>query len=870
MRRYIMLILASLMCLQSIADKRNRDNAVAVTDSKEAVDPLMRLAGNIHQFNEIFPQEKVYLEFDNTAYFQGEVIWFKAFVTHATTLKRGPSKVLYVDLISPGGLVLERLKLKVTAGQADGCFPLQDVSTGQSREKRGMINYPSGYYEIRAYTQNMLDFDPDAMFTRVFPIYTRPKHYGDFDNSSVVEEKHPEVQPVRPESQDPDRKINVSFYPEGGQLVVGLPGKVAFKATGPDGNGIDGSIMLPKNGSDDSQVPVIHDGMGVFEWTPTGTAGSSMRFVNADGKDRRFSLPHAVRSGYSMMVAQNSDSTLKARIYRTPDRTEEALGLAVSCRGELIHFDRIDGKDSVMLDIDCSSWPMGVCRMTLYSEQGEIMSSRSLFHNNSNFEGPQLEIIQDSITHTAFGAQSIGLKLTDSDGEPLHDRFCISVRDPHDYGNGNTDNLLTNLLLASDLKGYIRDPMWYFESDDSLHRQSLDLLTLVQGWERYTWEYTTGQRDFRERHRIEDSLTANGWVLSFIDREPVEDITVLASVVPQDKTKFEMFEYLTDTLGYYGFDLTDFYEKARMNISLVSHRKSGKVKHNSRTRIQMERAQMPDIRPYDALEKDLLEQNWKRYDPSAEQKKKSHENTPTVLFDTLGILLDDVDIVEKRQFIDYDTYNALDAQADTELELDMGEYSSDVFQYLLDHGYNFYQPVFYYVHDQQKVLDKKPFDSPTAIDMIDVKSIIVYDDAMYMKHINELAPLLEEYHRKHMDIDYFVQLESDWTRYRLVDILIKNENELLSYKDIRNLSKRTTTIDGFSRKIEFYSPQYPNGPVMGDIDTRRTIYWNPNVVTDQEGKATIRFYNNSFSTQFQINAAGITGSGTPYVHSGVY
>ena len=56
-----------------------------------AEDTLMHLAGNIHQFNSEFPQEKVYLQFDNTAYFQGEVIWFKAFVTHATTLKSAPS-----------------------------------------------------------------------------------------------------------------------------------------------------------------------------------------------------------------------------------------------------------------------------------------------------------------------------------------------------------------------------------------------------------------------------------------------------------------------------------------------------------------------------------------------------------------------------------------------------------------------------------------------------------------------------------------------------------------------------------------------------------------------------------------------------------
>ena len=46
---------------------------------------LMRFAGNIHQFNSIFPQEKVYIQFDNTSYYTGETIWFKAFVVNAST-----------------------------------------------------------------------------------------------------------------------------------------------------------------------------------------------------------------------------------------------------------------------------------------------------------------------------------------------------------------------------------------------------------------------------------------------------------------------------------------------------------------------------------------------------------------------------------------------------------------------------------------------------------------------------------------------------------------------------------------------------------------------------------------------------------------
>jgi uncharacterized radical SAM protein YgiQ len=186
------------------------------------------------------------------------------------------------------------------------------------------------------------------------------------------------------------------------------------------------------------------------------------------------------------------------------------LGLSVICRGELVHFSKVRGADSVSLDIETTDWPVGVCRITLYNKSGEILSSRSLFNSNSLFAPPSITVDTDSLTRRPFGYSVLGLNLVDRDGNPIRDRFCLSVRDAADYGNGSSDNLMVNLLLSSDLKGYIRNPDFYMEKDDSLHRRALDLLTLVQGWERYEWKVMTGQTDFRERYRVEEQLNVNG------------------------------------------------------------------------------------------------------------------------------------------------------------------------------------------------------------------------------------------------------------------------------------------------------------------------------------------------------------------------
>ena len=912
-----------------------------VAESPDHASELIRFADNINQFNSMFPQEKVYLEFDNTAYFQGESIWFKAFVTHATSLERSPSGVLYVDFLAPTGQLILQQKLKIEEGQADGAIPLIDAGTFQTREKQGIVAYPSGFYEIRAYTQNMLDFSPEAIFSRVIPVYTQPKYVGEYDRSHVESNQdNPLVEKLRGKNKEKDNKVNISFYPEGGDLVKGVPCRVAFKATGSDAFGIEGALDVL--GVRDS-AKTVHDGMGSFIITPTGYCYAEFYPVGSEDKFF-FYLPETAGSGYSMISDMLSDSQLQVNIWRTPDRVGEQTALAVTCRGDVIHFEEIKDVENSQLNIDCSDWPIGVCRLTLFNKEGRVLSSRSIFHGNGDLGSPTITVNTDSMSHQSCDKEVVEFTLTDREGNPFRDRFCLSVRDATDYGGGRTDNLQTNLLLSSDLRGYIHDPAWYLESDDEHHREALNLLTLVQGWERYEWQTMTGLTEFEEKHRVEEGLTMNGWILSFTKRDPVSDIGVFANVIPDDdKTLFEGFEYLTDSTGYFGFDLSDFYGKGKFNINLMSTKKDGDPKHEKSKRIRFERADRPAPRPYFKQETDLNHNDHRPYDYKVDYT--DFDLTPAQRR-RLGRMIDDVDIEEKgekRRFIDYDTFTSFEAEEDVELELDMGEYTTDVRGYFLERGIRFFGEEedaeamslwdvvsgndavnigenggnsqgesggnsqggseggstgsssggrsggvsiypFFYVHNASQLLANPPFQIAMSIDMMDVKSIMIYDKPMYPREFRDLIPLAIEWSRKHggdfppgvprrknkgavgpIVSSFFFWLELIDERYTLVDIQIKEDRELLFDWEMRDLGRRTTTLKGFTRPVQYYSPEYPDGPIEGKPDYRRTLYWNPNVITDEDGRARVEFYNNSFTRKFTINAAGITASGIPYI-----
>lgn len=903
MRKNLLIIIVSC-CLLSLSFPSMAQNIA-----------LRKFVQNTYDFNAVFPQEKVYLQLDNTGYFQGETIWFKAYVVKASSLTKSTSGVLHVELVSPSGTVLQQQNLKVMYGQCDGAFDLVDMATKQAREMRGAVNYPSGYYEIRAYTLNMLNFSENALFSRVVPVFAKPSKEGAYyEESPVLKEIKSDIEQYRPKKENL-KNLNVSFYPEGGNIVMGIPCRVAFKATDYSGLGVDLSGVL-KGNSDSVSFNTEHDGMGTFYITPKQKS-NTVQFIY-DDRRYNFNLPDAIATGYTMSVKNDGKGQIEVSVQGTMPESKDSLGLIVTCRGELYYFKTIaQNRDRQTFVIPASTWPSGVCQLTLFTSYGEILSKRSVF-NRIDLKSPTLEFTTDQETYAPYDKVNVKFHLSDSKGVPFADRFCISVRDSRTFGTTYSEDLRTNLLLCSDLKGFINNPGYYFESDDETHLQALDLLMMVQGWERYDWKtMSAGPDEYYEKHRIEEGLTFNGWIINKRGTDVLSGVKVLATVVPDDKKHIDQFKFITDKNGYFGFDLTEFYGNAKLTMLLK------KVKNDklANAKIMLERSMIPSIRPY--LNEELLFKSSK-----VEKKEEDMSNReldrisdgdfPEILYDNMGVLLDEVDINAKRKYIDYNTFKAFDVTKDTEGEYDKGEYTTDVYGYLMSKGYPIWkddsiesesseeeiggeisaEPIstnegetaqnilkasdlwkmgssklFWYVHDSKRCVYNGIFEDSWTIDMDYVKSIIVYDKPVPASSVFSLTPLLVSGFSRDASesLDVFSSaFVSNGGNYCIVDVLLKEEYERKSKEELLSLNKRITTVQGYSELRGFYSPSYPNGPINGDVDYRRTLYWNPDVVSNKEGNAEIEFYNNTHTRSFSISGCGITASGTPYILNDVF
>jgi len=116
-------------------------------------------------FETQFPTEKAYLQLDKDIYVPGETIWMKGNVFEGVNhLLSSLSKVLYVELIGPNGVLIEQLKLYIASGEAMGEFILGDT-----------VAVASKFHPIGIYCRNTC---PRSIRYALYPcrIYSRPGH----------------------------------------------------------------------------------------------------------------------------------------------------------------------------------------------------------------------------------------------------------------------------------------------------------------------------------------------------------------------------------------------------------------------------------------------------------------------------------------------------------------------------------------------------------------------------------------------------------------------------------------------------------------------------------------------------------------------
>ena len=481
-------------------------------------------AERLDKFGKSIPQEQVFVHLDNTCYFLGDTIYYKAYVRRSDT--GTPSRisgVLYAELLNQDGYLVQRQQLELKGGQAHGSFVLLDTLYG-------------GYYELRAYTRWQLNWgitehahnrmseqwfynkrmakeyyrDYEKLYSRVFPVFDKPKEPGDFYHEMTL-------RPLRRQSKidETSPKPKLQLFPEGGNLVAGVPNRVAFEVTSNEGLHLEGKVTVTEGVSTVvAEADIEQRGRGSFVFTPQSGKGYMVTYTGKKGTAKT-TLPSPDKDGCAIQVTRENGQT-QVLIAKAGTAAAESLGLTVMHDGVLLDFQTIPTGANTTLTLDETKLKTGVCQITIYNNVGRVYADRLFFCRKDDLAPSNLRIggLTDKPAEP-FAPVSLSVE-GGKPGATVSVSVCDATHSEYLYDNGN---ILTEMLLASEIRGFVENPAYFFEKDDEERNRALDLLLLIQGWRRYDWHTMTFPGAFELNHRPEQTQLLVGEVNKYMARE---------------------------------------------------------------------------------------------------------------------------------------------------------------------------------------------------------------------------------------------------------------------------------------------------------------------------------------------------------------
>lgn len=860
-KRSITVLLGVLLYFSSLSAQTMQDTIIANFSLMERI-----------------PKEKLYLHLDKPFYGAGEKIWFKGYLVNAITHQdNAQSNFIITELINRSDSIVERKKIRRDSLGFHNAFTLP-------------ATLPAGDYYLRGYSNWMLNEDPDFFFSRNIKIgnsidntivssieyqqeddthYTAKIKFTSnvqavFENTtikylylengkiknkgkkktdengwisiSLPDLKSPVARRIEVEFDDPQyiykrtfhlpvftNDFDVKFFPEGGTLINIPHQNVAFKAQGADGfsKEIEGFLFNSK-GDTLTNFRSEHNGMGIFTMNPVNNETYYVTVRTNDSITKRFDLPAIEPKGISIAMSHYKQE-IRYEIQKT-EATEwpQKLFLLAHTRGKLAILQPINPKRTFGKMND-SLFTEGITHFMLIDEQGNALSERLIFV--PDHKPNQWQITTDQPTYGKREKVSLQITAKDSEGNPVEGTFSVSITDRKSIQPDSlADNILSNLLLTSDLKGYVEDPAFYFLNQDARTLRSIDYLMMTHGWRRHKMENVLRTPSLNFTNYIEKGQTISGRIMGFfganVKKGPICVLAPKYNIIATTETD-EKGQFIVNTSFR---DSTTFLVQARTKKGFAG------------VDILMDPPQYP-----------------------VATHKAPYFNGSTTFMENYLMNTRDQYYMEGGMRV----YNLKEVTVTAKRERPSSKsiYTGGINTYTVE-------------EDRLQGYGQTAFDAASRLPSVTITNgseihirnnsepaIIVIDDIVY----EDASDILK---------DIQVSDMSSISLLRGADAVILGPRAsggavVITLKDPRNLPARpaqgiiTYTPLGYSESVEFYHPTYdtPEKKNAQRSDFRSTVYWNPELRLDAEGKATIEYYTPDSTAPEDIIIEGVDKNG---------
>jgi hypothetical protein len=865
-------------------------------------DPIGKIAGQLDKWLSGHLQEKVYLQLDKPYYAAGDDIWFKAYlVVGAKHHLSAVSGVLNVELIDELDSVKQRVKLPVISGLTWGDFSLPDTLKDGNYRIRAYTNWMRNAGEAYFFDKTfaVVNSVTNKVFTKTNYTYSvqngrqnvnavinyadlngtpyagsRVKYEVQFgakviakgrgltDDKGNLNINFSDVNPLllnsgrintelNVDNKKPitksiiikaaSAKVDVQFFPEGGNFVYGNDSRVAFKAIGADGLGtiVTGTVLDDKN-NPVATFSAAHLGMGVFNFMPESGRSYKAMVTYADGSSNTIDLPVAVNSGYTLNVYNAGDNVI-VKISPGPDITkassETGVLSLIGQSGGIIYYAAKSqpGSKFFRATIPKRKFPSGIVQFTLFSSTGEPMNERIAFIQNA--DQLKLDVSTEKQNYSPRQKLKIQLHAKDAADQPAVGSFSVSVTNEA-IALADEDaegTILSNLLLTADLRGYVEHPAYYFTNPDEKTTADLDVLMLTQGYHRFEWKQLLNETYPPVAYQPEKTITISGHLKTLSGR-PVANgkVTIFTTI-----GRGFIMDTVSDNYGRFSVGNLVFKD----SVKFVIQARTAKDRKN----LQID---LDNITPQSTKNKNTADLQVNVSDGLSfflHNSENWYSGQLKYGLINQSVLLKQVEIKAKKNPAEHSSN--LNGPGNADQVFSGEEFArmgcpqiADCLQGRLA-GVRFSNGIPYLMRSLNWPME------------IIIDGVTVDADILRELNANDVESI---------EVLKTIGYTSIYGASGGGGVLIITTKRGSSDYHIQRYAPGIVTYSpkGYYLARTFYSPKYDDPKTNVNVpDLRSTIYWNPNIITDKDGNASFQYFNADTKGTYRVVIEGIDADG---------
>jgi len=637
---------------------------------------------------------------------------------------------------------------------------------------------------------------------------------------------------------------DVQFFPESGQLTNGIRSKIAFKAINSKGLGTDvKGTITDDQGTVMASFASAHLGMGVFAITPESGKVYTANVTFPNGSTGTYKLPRVQAMGINLAVFNTDADNLTVKISANElflQRKQNKSFYLVAQNGGVIYYaaQTVLQNATYTANIPKNKFPTGIVQFTLFSSGGYALCERVVFVQHNDLLN--LTLRPDKPSYTTRQNVRIAVSAKNSTA-PVEGSFSVAVLDDTSVptNEDSESTILSNLLLTSDLKGYIEKPNYYFNKPDQEKQDNLDILMLTQGYRRFSYEDILADKNPPIFIAPEQGIEVSG-ILRTNTGLPVGKGSIRLLIPDRNFSA----ETVTDLSGNFKFSNVVVMDTSKITLS-ARNNVNGKnmvisVNGELYQKLSKNPNQPDEIVNIDSAMRPYLDNSRRQYQNSRVLKE---------------VVVKSTKFEKKPSHNDFGTFAGLPGQADHDISGDQLKdcpllinclstmafgltYVDNNFYVTRDYNAGKKVPVQIYVGSMP--VDVNFLSTITGAEVASVE-IFLKDGVSGINRMNQTNGVL---------IINKKVIKKEKITLAQLQALIPKQNVV------------TFAIQGYGKAKEFYMPKYEvNKQSSLGADLRNTIYWNPKVITDKNGVASFSFFNSDARGSYRVIIEGLDAEG---------